>query len=160
MSNEQKRSERPRLGKLSPKYRFILNPYTDARFTRCPSCEQPTKIRKLPFFIHVDPMVPVILNKTHRYCPDCDLIILHRDELEEILVQMFPDRDPEELRDEYLVIGTVERKAYRAGQQGQVTIEDLSEYLHDFIEVLTIEYRPAGWYPAEEADDVDESSRS
>jgi len=48
-----------RFGKLPPQYTFILNPYADARFTRCPGCNQKTKQRKLPLFIHVDPMDPV-----------------------------------------------------------------------------------------------------
>jgi hypothetical protein len=33
----------------------------------------------------------VVLNETHRYCPDSDLIVLQREELEKILIQMLPD---------------------------------------------------------------------
>ena len=138
--------DKPHLGHLPPKYKFILNPYVDARFTRCPGCEQPTKIRKLPFFIHVNPDYPVVLNMTHRYCPACNLIILHRDKLEALLLQMFPDRDPEAFHEQYLVIGTVERKAFRASLKTPMPITEALEQLHDFAERLTVHYQPGGWY--------------
>jgi hypothetical protein len=32
----------PRLGKQPPRYTFFLNPYTDARFSKCPKCEGKT----------------------------------------------------------------------------------------------------------------------
>jgi len=46
---------KPRFGELPPRYTFVLNPYTDYRFTRCPNCDQPTRLRKFVLFIHVDP---------------------------------------------------------------------------------------------------------
>src|SRR6266700_5615395 len=72
----------PRRGKQPPRYRFFLNPYTDVRFTTCPQCRGKTSQRKLPLVIHIDPMQLVALNKTCRYCPRCDLLIAHQDELE------------------------------------------------------------------------------
>ena len=101
------------IGKLPCRYTFILNPYTDARFTRCPGCDQPTKVRKLPLFIHVDPLNPIVLGKTCRYCPDCDLLIVHQDELEAQLEALFEERDPSLVGNDYLVLGTVERQAWR-----------------------------------------------
>ena len=70
------------LGKQPPQYRFFLNPYQDARFTRCPQCDQPMRQRKLPLVIHIDPMQLLSLNKTCRYCPHCDLLIAHQDDVE------------------------------------------------------------------------------
>src|SRR5438445_13688037 len=70
----------PRLGKQPPRYRFFLNPYQDARFSTCPQCTNKTKQRKLPLFLHIDPKQPLLLNKTCRYCPYCDLLIAHQDE--------------------------------------------------------------------------------
>ena len=58
----------PRLGKQPPRYRFFLNPYQDARFSKCPQCENKTGQRKLPLFIHIDPKQPLLLNKTCRSC--------------------------------------------------------------------------------------------
>ncbi len=117
--------EAPRLGKLPPKYVFILNPYTDARFTRCPGCDQKTKQRKLPLFIHVEPLRPVVLGKTCRYCPDCDLLIVHQDELEAQLEALFAERDPSLIGNDYLVLGTVERQAWREGMKQPKGIKEM-----------------------------------
>lgn len=43
----------PRLGILPPRYSFALNPHRDARFTRCPLCEQKTRSRKFALFVVV-----------------------------------------------------------------------------------------------------------
>jgi len=138
------------IGKLPPQYTFILNPYTDARFTRCPNCDQKTKQRKLPLFIHVEPLNPVVLGKTCRYCPDCDLLIVHQDELEAQLEALFAERDPSLIGNDYLVLGTVERQAWREGMKQPKGIQGMLEHLHDFEKVRTVEYQPAGWYPADE----------
>ena len=140
----------PRIGKLPRRYTFILNPYVDARFTRCPGCDQPTKVRKLPLFIHVDPLNPIVLGKTCRYCPNCDLLIVHQDELEAQLAALFEERDPSLVGNDYLVLGTVERQAWRQGMKQPKGIEEMLEHLHEFKEVRTVEYQPAGWYPADE----------
>jgi hypothetical protein len=140
-----------RLGKLPPQYTFILNPYAEYRFTRCPICNQKTKLRKLPLFIHVDPKQPVVLNKTCRYCPDCDLLIAHQDEIESALAQLFDRYDPSAIGNDYLVLGTVERQAWHVGMKQPKDIPDMLEHLHDFKEVRRIEVQPGGWYPDEES---------
>jgi hypothetical protein len=137
----------PRLGKLPPQYTFILNPYTDARFTRCPICEQKMHQRKVPLFIHVDPFHPVVLGYTCRYCPTCDLLIAHQDQIEALLANLFATHEPSVIGNDYLVMGTVERKAWREGMKAPKGISDMLAYLHDFKEVRTVEYRPGGWYP-------------
>ncbi|GAB4547156.1 MAG: hypothetical protein Kow0063_41790 [Anaerolineae bacterium] len=142
-----------RIGKLPPQYTFVLNPYAEYRFTRCPGCEQKMKQRKLPLFIHVDPMNPVVLNKTCRYCPDCDLLIVHQDELETILARLFAQLDPSLIGNDYLVLSTVERPAWREGTKQPKDIPEMLKHLHDFKEVQTIRVQPGGWYP----DDMDPS---
>lgn len=139
------RRESTRLGKLPPLYRFILDPYTDARFSRCPICEQKMRQRKVSLFIHIDPFHPIVLGYTCRCCPDCDLLIAHQDQIEALLVNLFAERDPEVIGNDYLVIGTAERKAWREGMKQSRGIDDMLAHLHDFKEVLAIEYDPAGW---------------
>jgi hypothetical protein len=99
--------DKPRLGKQTPRYRFFLNPYQDARFSTCPQCTNRTKQRKLPLFIHIDPKQPLLLNKTCRYCPYCDLLIAHQDELEDLIKRIFTVLNPEIVGNKYLVIGSV-----------------------------------------------------
>jgi hypothetical protein len=133
-----------RLGTLPLLYRFILNPYTDARFSRCPMCEQKMHQHKGLLFIHVDPFDPIVLGYTCRYCPDCDLLIAHQDQIEALLANHFAELDSSVIGEDYLVIGTVERTVWREGMKQPKDIDDMLAHLHDFKEVLTIEYQPAG----------------
>jgi len=93
---QQAQPPRPpkRLGKQSPRYRFLLNPFRDRRFAVCPNCEGRTLLRKVPLVIHVDPINPVAINKSCRYCPACDLLIAHQDEVEQQLAALFSKRGP------------------------------------------------------------------
>lgn len=138
------------LGKLSPLYRFILNPYNDARFTSCPECSQRTLLRKVPLVIHIDPLHPMLLNKRCRYCPDCDLMIAHQDELEHWLTITFEKHAPEIIGNEYLILGTVDKATWRKHKKAPIPMGKLPEYLHDFKEYLKISYSPGGWYPKED----------
>jgi hypothetical protein len=137
-------SELPRIGRRPPQYRFVLNPYVDARFTTCPDCNRKMGQRKLPLVIHVEPMNPVALNKTCRYCKHCDLLIAHRDEIEALLSQLFPDRPGPWRPNDYLVLGTMDRAAWRQSLDTSFTTRELVEYLHDFQQVLTIQVT-GGW---------------
>lgn len=138
-------------GKQPPKYRFFLNPYEDARFTRCPQCREKTRQRKVPLLIHVDPKNPVALNKTCRYCPECDLLIAHQDEVESQLALIFQQRDPDLIGNDYLTLGTFDRAVWKRGLTETLGIEDMIENLHDFKEVVTFEPAHYGWIPDESA---------
>jgi len=48
---------RKQFGYLPPKYNFLLNPYPEIRFSKCPDCQSKTGQRKLPILIHVDPKI-------------------------------------------------------------------------------------------------------
>lgn len=136
-------------GKLPTRYRFILNPHTELRCSTCPECGRKTLLRKVPLTVHVDPHHLTMLNKHCRYCPDCDLLICHQDELEHLLVQTFEHRSPEIVGNDYLVLGTFDKATWRLREKEPILIGDLPEYLHDFKEYLELEYSPAHWGPAE-----------
>jgi hypothetical protein len=142
----QKQSQPPRppkrLGKQSPRYRFLLNPFRDRRFAVCPDCEGRTLLRKVPLVIHVDPINPVAINKSCRYCPACDLLIAHQDEVEQQLAALFAKRAPELTGNDYLVLGTLDRDVWKRGVAEPLEIHEMLDYLHDFVEVL--ELRRAG----------------
>ena len=138
-----------RLGKLSPLYKFFLNPYTDARFTTsCPGCSGKTRQRKLPLAIHVDGWGMLILNKTCRFCPYCELLIAHRDEIEAHLAQLLPRIAPHREGADYLIVGTVERKDWRRGLTDPLTTAEMLEALHDFRDHLHFEPAPRWKYTA------------
>jgi len=136
MANRKKKTT-TQLGKQPPQYRFFLNPYQDARFTRCPQCDNKMGQRKLPLLIHVDPMQLLSLNKTCRYCHHCDLLIAHQDDLEHLLASIFIEQKPEVVGNDYLVLGTLDRSVWKRGTQQQLTLQETIEALHDFREVLS-----------------------
>ena len=136
----------PRLGKQPPCYTFFLNPYTDARFTKCPKCSRKTGQKKLPLAIHVDDGCMMVLNKTCRYCPACDLLIARKDEIEAQMAFYFQRAAPEVVGNDYLVVGTVDRADWRRGTEGAVTPQDMIEVLHDFKDVVQFNL-VGGWGP-------------
>jgi hypothetical protein len=143
-TDRTKSSERPRLGSLPPQFNFFLNPYTDVRFTTsCPGCSGKTSQRKLPLAIHVHGRGMVMLNKTCRFCPRCDLLIAHKDEIELHLAQLRLQMGPGVLGNDYLIVGTVERKDWRRGLEKPLTPAELIGALHDFKSHQR--YEPARW---------------
>jgi hypothetical protein len=137
-----------KIGKLPPRYSFLLNPYSDVRLSKCPSCEKLTHPRKFALFVHVDGWGPFALGKTCRYCSRCELIIAHQDELEAELAQSFNRLAPEVIGKNYLVLGTLNMKAWREGLGGRgQSLEDMLNHMADFKQVLELHVEPGGWVP-------------
>ncbi len=136
-------------GKLPAQYNFFFNPYNEYRFTRCPKCDRKTGQKKLPLFIWIYPHYPVSLNYTCRYCPSCDLLIAHQNDIESLLAQLFQERAPEMIGNDYLILGTLEKSAWKEGLQKPLDTRTIPDFLHDFKQVLKFEVQPAGWYPNE-----------
>ena len=146
MMSPRKSQKGPRLGKQPPRYYFFLNPYQDVRFTSCPKCDGKTKLRKLPLVIYIEGSITLSLNKTCRFCPYCDLLIAHQDDLESLLVAMFEERAPEMIGNDYLVLGTVDRPVWQRGNRGDLTVPEMLENLHDFKDYW--QFKPAPrWAP-------------
>jgi hypothetical protein len=141
-----------RFGKQKPRFKFFLNPYADMRLTRCPQCENKTKLRKLPLMIHVEPDNFLALNKTCRYCPYCDLLIAHQDEIEAYLAAYFAEHQPDVVGNDYLVVGTFDRPNWQKGVNAPVPVTEMLDYLHDFKQVLNFKVT-GGWMPKEEAEE-------
>jgi hypothetical protein len=83
----------------------------------------------------------VCLNKTCRYCPRCDLVIAHQDEVEEQLTALFGEWQPELVGNAYLVLGTLDPEVWERGRHTPLTIPEMRDNLHDWQAVLSI--RPA-----------------
>jgi hypothetical protein len=141
---KRKKKTTTQLGKQPPRYRFFLNPYQDVRFTRYPQCDGKTLLRKLPLVIHVDPMQVVSLNKTCRSCPHCDLLIAHQNEVEHFLASVFSEEKPEVVGNDDLIIGTLDRPAWKRGMQHHMILQEMLEELHAFKEVVTFKLT-GGW---------------
>src|SRR3990172_5377340 len=66
-----------------------------------------------------------------------------------LLAILFNRLDPKALGNDYLIIGTVERKVWREGLRRPKIINEILPHVADFKEVRRVEVRPAGWYSAE-----------
>jgi hypothetical protein len=142
---------RDRIGKLKPRYSFMLNPYSDVRLTRCPRCQRPTHLRKFALFIHVEDGTPVVLGKTCRYCTPCELVIVHRDELEAELANGPTGFTPRADHSGYVVLGTVDRKVWQKGLTGSgMHWENVLANMADFKKHFDLHVEPGGWRPANE----------
>ncbi len=135
------------LGKLPPRFTFILNPYKDARISKCPLCQRPTHMRKFALLIHVEGGYFMALGKTCRYCSPCELIIAHQDELEDQLVYAFESRAPDVIGNPYIVLGTVEKQRWKEslGRDAEGLTVSL-EHVADFKKVLGLKME-GGWQP-------------
>ena len=140
--------DRSQIGKQPPRYTFFLNPYLDSRFTKCPGCDGKMGQKKLPLVIHVDDWGPVSINKTCRYCSHCDLLIVHQDEIESLLAQLFERLNRKVVGNNYLIIGTLDRPDWKRGASVRITLQEMIEALHDFKEV--VQFKLVGGWGREE----------
>jgi hypothetical protein len=129
---------------------FFLNPYEDAAFTKCPKCDDKTKIRKFPLVIHIDPQQLLLLNKKCRYCVKCDLIIAKKTELESLMTACFEESKPEIIGNNYFVMGVAERKDWIEGKKGKMPQGETIERISVFRDVLDFEPIRAGCYLEDE----------
>lgn len=148
-----------RLGQLSPRYLFALNPHADYRASRCPHCNALTYPRKFALLIHIDPQQLIAMGKTCKYCSQCELIIAHQDELEVELTDKFLKLDPAIIGNDYLVIGTVEQKVWREGLNKPKAMAEMLAHTADFKGYRDIEYFPGGWYPKDFVPPIPERRR-
>jgi len=136
-----------RFGRLRPKYDFSLNPYPELRFSRCPDCGDRTGQRKVPLLIWVEPRRLVALNYTNRYCYRCDMLIGHKHEIEKHLTELFSRAAPDIVGNSYLIIGTVEKPAWRENITHPKPLDAMLEHVHDFKSYQVIRATAAGWFP-------------
>lgn len=136
---------KPTIGKLPPRYLFILNPHASLRLSKCPRCEKLTHPRKFPLLIHIDQWGPAVLGKTCRYCSRCELIIAHQNELERELEILLSKHAPQALGNEYLVFGTMERKHWKRGLESGEGVRNAFAHVADFKDVLKLQVDWGGW---------------
>ncbi len=126
---------------------FFLNPYDDIAFTRCPKCEEKTKIRKYCLVIHVDPKFLLSLNNSCKYCSRCDLIIVKQTDLERLLTAICEQNAPDIIGNEYFVFGTMDRKDWKNAQMGKMSQQEAIKRSRPFKDVWKFKVIPVEWYP-------------
>lgn len=140
----QKKSKQ--FGELAPEYNFSLNPYPNLRFSKCPNCDRKTGQRKLPLLIHVNPDHFISLNYANRYCSNCDTLIGHKDEIEHHLTATFIQLKHGDIGNNYIIIGTVEKKSWRAGLKQPQSFGESIKHVHDFKRYEELRMTMAGWF--------------
>jgi tetratricopeptide (TPR) repeat protein len=127
---------------------FFPNPYDDWGLTRCPSCEQPTKIRKrhLGALVEPDELLPIHL--TYRMCDDCDILFIHDRDARPAIMTEAASRGLDLIDQDYLLLGVIDRAAFR-GRRPADTGERawLLAHLQRFREERMF-HSPWDWYPA------------
>jgi hypothetical protein len=146
MAKPRRKTNRLGMGALPPRYSFVLNSHVRERFTKCPSCDASTRVRKLPLVVHVEhPGGPrlVLLNKTCRLCLTCETLIVDRVQLESVIIAADLSAAVKPL--DYIVLGTIDRRTWRRGLGGAVELPDIREHMADFKQYVRVDVVPARW---------------
>jgi hypothetical protein len=135
-----------RLGALPARYSFVLNPYSGERFTKCPSCDAPTRVRKLPLVVHIDHLDGprlILLNK-RAASASCarrsSSIELNWNASSSRPVSPNGGKVPV-----FVVLGTIDRRTWRRGLAGDAQLADIREHMADFKRYLRVDVTPAHW---------------
>ncbi len=128
--------------KLHEKYRFFINPYPDMGFSNCPKCEKKTRQKKLPLTIELEKKkLFVNLNKTCRFCENCELLIAKKQEIETLLSRTFG----EEITDkDYCIVGTLDKDCFTEGMSGPEDL-DFINHFYVFKDVWKFDILPGMW---------------
>ena len=98
---------------MEDKYYFFLNPYDNRVFNKCPKCENKTKQKKLPITIQMESEKTFLnINKTCRFCENCELLIVKQQEIEGMLAIAFGKKINET---DYCILGTLDENSFKEG---------------------------------------------
>ncbi|WP_242056219.1 hypothetical protein [Nostoc flagelliforme] len=100
--------------------------------------------------IHIEPKQLFLLNKQCKYCPNCDLIIAKKQEIEPLMAATFVQTNPQIVGNNYVVMGTVDKKDWKEGDKSLLSPSEMVGRIYVFKDVWNFEVIPAGWYPNEE----------
>jgi hypothetical protein len=90
----------------------------------------------LPLAIYVDADRTVSIDTVCRYCRECDLVTAFRDDIDAGLAEHYIVADPSVIGAPYLVLGTFDEVAMSLRGGKPITLQETTDYLHDFKEVL------------------------
>lgn len=135
------------------RYNFYLNPHDFYKWTKCPKCDNKTKVKKICLVIHyqeksINYHQLLSLNKSCKYCSSCDLLIGQKPDLDPLLAQQISQTKPS-LKfnaDNSFVMGTMDRKDWVRGQKETLLPQQVLELMYHFKDVWDFEIQPAGWY--------------
>jgi hypothetical protein len=83
------------------------------RFSRCPECDEKTRLRVFNVTVMVEPDATINLRLQTPYCPHCDLLIVHMDVLYEEVEKALEFTRPELVGNDFMVRGSIDNKLIR-----------------------------------------------
>ena len=139
------------------RHNFFLNPYKDEAFTRCPQCNEKTKVRKYPLVVHIEPHQLLCLNKSCKYCEACDLIIGKQSEIENLMSACSEKLDPSVIGNKYVVFGTFDKSDWKQCNKKTTYPEETIDKVYVFKDVKQFEIVQGGWVKDTSSGSVKES---
>ncbi len=74
------------------------------------------------------------------------MLIGHKHEIEHHLTEMFMNKNPEVIGNDYLVFGTVEKQAWRENINQPKPFNERLHHVHDFKSYQNLHMTMAGWF--------------
>jgi len=74
-------------------------------------------------------------------------LIGKKSEIEAHLTRLFKELNPSVIGNDYLIIGSVERNAWRENMKQPTPPSEMLRYVHDFKEHRDLQTSTAGWFP-------------
>ncbi|WP_372880460.1 hypothetical protein [Psychromonas sp.] len=122
------------------KYSFALNPDPDYKVSKCPQCHKSTFKRKFPLVIHVDNAKNLLnLGFTCKYCAKCEFIVADKYDLQTELTIAFEKLDPACIGNEYMVIGTSDKRLWNKQMQQNRTTSIENFQIIEFESVYSLQ---------------------
>jgi hypothetical protein len=79
------------------------------------------------------------------------MVIVYRAELEAELAHGLNQLAPQVIGNDYLVLGTIQKKIWREGLDRQTKpLAEMLKQVADFKHQYELDYKPGGWHPATE----------
>ncbi|MEA3349937.1 MAG: hypothetical protein U9Q82_04885 [Chloroflexota bacterium] len=89
--------------------------------------------------------------KSIRYCQQCDLLVAHKHEIEHLLYNLFSQYEPKAIGNDYLIIGTMEKKCWREGLKKPKDIAEMLPHASGFkSHYQELRLSQPGWYPKDQ----------
>ncbi|MEZ0368258.1 MAG: hypothetical protein ACAI44_04135 [Candidatus Sericytochromatia bacterium] len=107
------------------RYDYFLNIFSGLGFTRCPSCDEPTKVRRFNLLVLIEAERQMIcVEGSHRFCTLCELLIIKRLDFENEIRKHAPWAKIGEGQG-WQLAGTLDRKDRDAANAGELSVQEL-----------------------------------
>lgn len=131
------------------KYNFFLSPHSHELYNweSCPKCNAPTAEDKFCLMIHykneaTDFQRMISLNKSAAYCPDCDLLIVKKTEINPLLDEMLTKLNLHFKEDNYLIFGTIDEADWKRNQESPIPVSEIFGLVYLFKDIWEFNVAP------------------